>query len=406
MKPAKRPVTFFLILALIVALTVLPASAVIDPEKPLAQPGANSKQVLVKFKKGISEPSKHRINLKHGFEAVDEIPQLGIQVVRATKGTAKDKLREYQSESSVEYVELDHEIEAFETPNDTYFSRQWGMVKVSAPSAWDDSKGSATVKIAVLDTGVDQNHPDLAAKIVANKNFTSARSVDDLYGHGTHVAGIAAAITGNKSGVAGGSYSCALMNGKVLNDSGSGYTSWVASGIIWAADNGAKVINLSLGSAYPSTTLESAINYAWSKGAVIVAAAGNSGSSSQEYPAAYVNCIAVAATDQNDNKASFSTFGSWVDVAAPGVGIFSTVPNHKYKLRSSIGAYNYGSMSGTSMAAPHVAGLAGLVWTTPYGTSNVNVRDRIESTADTNTAGNTYSYYGLERINYDRAVSP
>jgi hypothetical protein len=145
--------------------------------------------------------------------------------------------------------------------------------------------------------------------------------------------------------------------------------------------------------------LQNAVNYAWNKGVVVVAAAGNNGNTARVYPAYYANCIAVAATDQNDAKASFSTYGSWVDVAAPGVSIYSTLPNHT----NSIGTMNYRYLSGTSMATPHVAGLAGLLWATSYGTSNTSVRSRIESTADAIAGTGTYWQYG--RINAYKAVT-
>jgi thermitase len=188
------------------------------------------------------------------------------------------------------------------------------------------------------------------------------------------------------------------MNVKVLGDDGSGYYSWVVKGIIWAADHGARVINLSLGGPEGSGTLQNAINYAWNKGCVVVAAAGNDGSGSPSYPAFYDNCIAVAATDSNDAKASFSNHGFWVDVAAPGVDIYSTLPNHK----NQIGPRNYGTLSGTSMAAPHVAGVAALVWATDFGTSNAAVRARIEDKAD--SIGSIGLNYDIERLNAFRAV--
>ncbi|MFC1924461.1 S8 family serine peptidase, partial [Chloroflexota bacterium] len=247
------------------------------------------------------------------------------------------------------------------------------------------------IDIAILDTGIDQDHVDLAAKIVANMNFTSSGTVDDNYGHGTHVAGIAAA--GN--GVAGIGFDSSLMNGKVLGDNGSGYYSWVASGVIWATDNGAEVINMSLGGTAYSSTLQSAIDYAWDNGVVVVAAAGNNGSSTQFYPAACTNCIAVAATSSSDSMASWSNYGDWVDVAAPGVSIYSTTINN-----------NYGYKSGTSMASPHVAGLAALVFTTEADASgngyrNDEVRSAIESSCD--DIG--LSGIGHGRINAYRAVS-
>jgi thermitase len=356
--------------------------------------------ILVKFKAGTGEATKREIHGRHRGSVVDELTQLGVQVVRIPAGKVLDRVGAYRSEKNVEFAEPDFIAEAIGAPDDLYFSNQWGMTKIQAPQAWDITTGDPSIKIAILDTGVDQNHEDLASKIVASKNFTTSGTVDDRYGHGTHVAGIAAAATNNGIGVAGVGYNSTIMNGKVLGDTGSGYYSWIANGIIWAVDNGAKVISMSLGGSSPSSTLESAVNYAWSKGVVLVAAAGNNGNTTPVYPAYYSNCIAVAATDSNDTKASFSTYGSWVDVAAPGVDIFSTLPNHTNK----IGILNYGSLSGTSMATPHVAGLAGLVWATSYGTSNTSVRNRIQSTADPVIGTGTYWQYG--RINAYKAVAP
>lgn len=356
-------------------------------------------QILVKFKGGTDAATQAEIHRKYGGAVVAEIRQLGVKVIRVPASSVPRKVSAYRGERAVEFAEPDFIAEAIGVPDDPYFSNQWGLIQVQAPQAWDTTTGSDSIKIAILDTGVDQNHEDFASKIVANRNFTSSRTVDDLYGHGTHVAGIAAAATNNGIGVAGLGYSSVIMNVKVLDDKGSGYYSWVASGITWAADNGAKVINMSLGGSSSSSALAAAVDYAWNNGVVVVAAAGNSGTSAPSYPAYYANCIAVAATDRNDAKASFSNYGSWVDVAAPGVSIYSTLPNH----RNKIGGTNYGSLSGTSMATPFVAGLAGLVWSTSYGTNNGNVRDRIQTTAD--QAGSMWSSYGIKRINACNAVA-
>lgn len=399
-----------LVLCLILSLIVF-AVPVLATGKTGASECAPDR-VLVKFKAGADEVVKKNIHAKHCGRVVDEIAALGVQVVEVPAGKVKEKVRAYKQENAIEYAEPDFVAEAVGLPNDPYFGKQWGLnntgqtggtpdADIDAPEAWDITTGDAGIKIAVLDTGVDQNHEDLAGKIVANKNFTRSRTVDDLYGHGTHVAGIAAAMTNNGRGVAGGGYNCTIMNGKVLGDTGSGYYSWIANGIIWAAENGAKVINMSLGGTEPSSTLEAAVNYAWTKGAVLAAAAGNSNTNDPLYPACYANCIAVAATDQNDAKAGFSSYGEWVDVAAPGVDIFSTLPNH----RNRIGILNYGSLSGTSMATPYVSGVAGLVWATGYGTDNVSVRSRIESTADQDLLP-IWTDYGIPRVNAYGAVQP
>ena len=312
-------------------------------------------------------------------------------------------------------------------PDDPHFGPyQWGLentgqnikdqvgtvdADVDGPTAWDNATGrtaAGAVEVAVLDSGIDQDHEDLSQKIVAQRNFTSSNAgdVEDRWGHGTHVAGIVGAVTNHGVGVAGGCPECVLMNGKVLNDDLNGAYSWYANGITWAADNGAKVINLSAGGSSPSKTLERAVNYAWSKGAVFVAAAGNSGTTSRLYPAYYQNAVAVAATDNKDQKASFSTYGSsWVDLAAPGENVFSTTPNHDFKNQTINGrSKNYDYGSGTSMSSPMVAATAALVWSTPHGTSNSSVRSRLQGTAD--KIPGTGTYWSAGRVNAANAVAP
>jgi len=230
---------------------------------------------------------------------------------------------------------------------------------------------------------------------VANVNFTDSTSYKDIYGHGTHVAGIAAAIPDNSIGIAGLGYDATIMNVKVLGDDGKGSYSWIAQGIVWAADNGAKVINMSLGGTSPSSTLEDAINYAWSKGAVVVAAAGNSGTSSPFYPACYSKAIAVAATDQIDKVPSWSNYGDWVDVAAPGNGIYSTLANS-----------SYGYKTGTSMASPFVSGLAALVFTVVRDTNgNRLLNDEVRTQIEANCDDIGVSGIGNGRINAYKSVS-
>ena len=375
-----------------------------------------SGQVLVKFKEGISPKAVEQELGKNRGKILSKVEKLGVLVVNVPRGV-EDKIAEALSKNPlVEYAEPDYLASALNhPPADPYFGNQWGLenngqdikgsvgtidADVDAPSAWHLSTGGG-VKVAILDSGIDQDHEDLFSKIVLQKNFTSSLTIDDLYGHGTHVGGTVAAITNNSVGVAGGCPDCVLMNGKVLGDNGSGAYSWVANGIIWAADNGAKVINLSLGGNSPSRTLESAVNYAWSKGVVVVAAAGNCGCQSKIYPAAYKNVIAVAATNNQDKKASFSSYGAkWVDLAAPGENIFSTFPNHPYAINKSLN-YDYGS--GTSMATPMTAAAAALIWSNPfYGTSASAVRLRLETTAD--KIPGTGTYWSAGRVNAEAAT--
>ncbi len=363
-------------------------------------------RILVKFRPGAAAGERAEVHRALGGRVLEEIAAIGVEVVSVPAGAELALVAAYARNPLVEYAELDHVAYAVGEPNDPYFDRQWGLsngndADIDAPEAWDLTRGSDSVLIAILDTGIDQDHEDLAGKLAGSKNFTRSRTVDDLYGHGTHVAGIAAAATDNGKGVAGVGYDSRLLNVKVLDDTGSGYYSWIAKGITWAADNGGKVINMSLGGSAQSRMLEEAVNYAWGKGVVLVAAAGNGGSSDPLYPAYYENCIAVAATDSNDQKASWSSYGAWVDVAAPGVSIFSTVPNHTSTLFGRVKP-PYAYASGTSMATPHVAGVAALVWAQYPNYTNGEVRTQIEATADKIAGTGTYWRYG--RVNACRAV--
>jgi len=217
------------------------------------------------------------------------------------------------------------------------------------------------------------------------------------------VAGIVAASYDNALGVAGTCPGCTILAGKVLNDSGVGSSSSLADGINWAVTNGAKVINMSIG-VRASRTLEAAINNAWSKGVVLVAAAGNGGNQTKIYPAAYPNVIAVAATDNKDVKASFSTYGaSWVDIAAPGVNVYSTLPNHKFVIGTQNNrSFGYDVGNGTSMSSPIVAATAALVWSVNPAADNTSIREKVESAAELIPGSGTYWARG--RVNACRAV--
>jgi thermitase len=372
-----------------------------------------SNEVIVKFKSGVGKSRKAAIHSRSGGLVTREIGALNIDVVEAPAGQQDALLARYLADPSVKYAEINGTYEAIGVSNDASLSSQWqfnnigqtgGAVDadIDAFEAWDVTDGSPSITIAILDTGIDQSHEDLAAKIVANANFSASGNVDDFFGHGTHVAGSASALSDNGIGVAGTCPQCSLMNVKVLADDGTGDWADIADGIVWATDHGAHVINLSLGDVVPSSAVEDAVNYAWAKGVVVVAAAGNDGEDTPFFPASYENVIAVAATDQNDNKAGFSQYGSWVDVAAPGANILSTAPDH-FSLLFLVPTV-YGTLSGTSMASPHVAGIAGLVWSTGLcGNDNACVRDRIESRADATPGTGLFWVHG--RVNALRSVS-
>ena len=379
-------------------------------------------EILVKFKDSASPHEVSEAHKKLGGRVKETIPVINVQVVDVGGKKLGEAVSAYARNSLVEYVEPNYIASAL--VNDDEFDRQWGLnntgqqtcntagdicvegtpdADVDAPEAWSITTGSPEVKIAILDSGIDQDHPDLMDKVEVDVEFTDSETSNDLYGHGTHVAGIAAANTNNEMGVAGVGYESSLMNVKVLGDTGYGAYSWIAEGIIWAADNGADVINLSLGGSRGSITLENAVNHAWQNGVVVVAAAGNSGNTRKLYPAYYQNCIAVAATNNNDVKASFSSYGSWVDVAAPGENVYSTFPNHPFYLQTVYGrSQNYDFGNGTSMSTPFVAGIAALVWAENPTLSNQDVRNRIEQTAD--AVVGTGSYWTWGRVNACNAV--
>jgi thermitase len=347
-------------------------------------------ELIVKFKAGTSTNAIKSLHAKAGA-LVAKTSKLGFQVVKFKSSSVAAMLKKYKANPNVEYAEPNYIYHAFWTPNDPAFStKQWGPQKVQADKAWDVTKGNSNVNIAIVDTGVQADHPDLSGKVINGWDFVYNDPIpNDANGHGTHCAGVAAAVTNNGVGIAGIAPNVKILAVRVLDANGSGTLENVANGITYAADHGAKVISLSLGGPSGSITLQNAVNYAWNKGAVIVAAAGNSGSSSPSYPAYYSNVISVAATDSNDKKASWSNYGSWVDVAAPGVNIYST-----YKGSS------YATLSGTSMATPHVAGLAGLL--ASQGRTNSKIREAIQNTADKISGTGKYWKYG--RINAYKAV--
>jgi thermitase len=281
---------FFVIVALVLALLLSTMGSFASAQAPVDTPGQAPDRILVKFQLGTLGEATANVLQRLGGKVIGVIPGIDVRVISVPQNQAVEKVRAYSAEKIVKFAEPDYIAKAILTPNDTYFTNQWGMTKIQAPEAWIVTTGSSDVKMAILDTGIDQDHPDLASKIVANKNLTTSSTVDDLYGHGTHCAGIAAAITDNGIGVAGVGFNTSLMNVKVLDDSGSGQYSWIANGITWAADNGAKVISMSLGGSSGSYTLQNAVNYAWNKGVVVVAAAGNNGNTARVYPAYYANC--------------------------------------------------------------------------------------------------------------------
>ncbi len=317
------------------------------------------------------------------------VPSLeGIHLLKAASDADVSSLVAiFQSNPAVDYAQPNYKQKILQVPNDEFYSIQWGPQKIQADLAWDITTGSEDVIIAVIDTGVDYNHPDLAANIWSDPItgqhgydfFNNDNDPMDDHGHGTHCSGIANAVTNNAIGVAGISWNSKIMALKFLSAAGSGDTVDGLRAIEWAVDHGADVLSNSWGGGPYEPPLQLAIDYADASGCVVVAAAGNSNTDRVFYPAAYNHVISVAATSRNDQRASFSNYGPSVDVAAPGVAILSTVPSSGAALRDPSG---YRLLSGTSMACPHVAGLAGLLLAGRPGLSTQEVESVLKASSD------------------------
>ncbi|MCZ2289619.1 MAG: S8 family serine peptidase [Anaerolineales bacterium] len=352
-------------------------------------------EILVRFDPTVPPDRIQRLLREANADIMFEINMLGVRVLKVPRGDVETVILKLRRRPEILFAEPNYYIYADDTyPNDPNYQTQYGLTNIRAPQGWDLSTGASWVTIAVIDTGVDLLHPDLMYKTIAGYDFVNNDTIpQDDNGHGTHVAGIAAAMSNNGEGIAGVSWGANIMPLKVLDGSGNGTYANVAAAIIWATDHGAQVINMSLGGLYPSATLEDAVIYAYTHGMVQVAAAGNSGSGSVLYPAKYAPVIAVAATDNFNTRAGFSNYGPEVDLAAPGVNILSLYPG---------GGYGY--RSGTSMAAPFVSGLAAILIGLPNNYDAGLVEMQMESTAlDLGTPG-WDTFYGAGLIQMDRAI--
>jgi subtilisin family serine protease len=304
-------------------------------------------------------------------------------------------------------AELDHWVSIAATYNDTYRSKQWALTALKAETVSASTKGSG-VTVAVVDTGVRSSHADLQGNVLSGTDIINpGTSADDDNGHGTHVAGIIAAIADNKKGVAGLAPKVKILPVDVLDRNGVGSSANVAKGILYATSHGAKVINLSLGSSQSSTAIASAVADAIKKNVLVVASAGNSGcgllGGRAEYPAAYPGVVGVGSVNSSLRRSSFSSCGSWVDVVAPGEGIISTMIHSSVGLGCASSA-DYCTLSGTSMASPYVAA-AGALAISKRGWGQSTVASRLASTAkDLGTAGKD-KYYGSGFIDPVKLIS-
>lgn len=353
-------------------------------------------RVLVKPADNAAENAVQAALNAVGAREVGRVPQIGVRILQVPEPAKARVIAALSNNPNFEFAEPDYIANVILTPNDPYYAAyQWHLPKVSAPTAWDTTTGSASVTIAVVDSGVEATHPDLAGRVLAGYDFANNDSnpADDN-GHGTAVAGVAAAQGNDGIGVAGAAWNVAILPVKTMNSSGSGSYSAIANGITYSADRGARIINLSLSGTYSSRTLQSAVNYAWNKNCVLIAAAGNNGSSTTIYPAAYPNVIAVSATTSADTLASFSSYGSFVDLSAPGQDI-----------TTSWSGGGYVTISGTSFSSPLTAGVAALALSVNPGLSNAQVSSLLTSNADDLGAAGYDIYFGAGRVNAARVVA-
>ena len=390
--PSSNPYRLATALPLMAAL--LPLFSQLAP----AAPGAPEfVQILVKPKASMTETTLNSLLRVRGAKQHGGVPALDVRIIRVPSVAAGQLLTALQHHHDVEYAEPDYTAEALGTANDPYFAQasQWHLSTIQAPAAWDITTGSNAVIVAVVDSGVRASHPDLAGKVLAGYDFI-ANDADptDENGHGTAVAGTVSPATNNQLGVAGVSWNTPILPVRVLDANGSGSYSSIASGITYSADKGARVINLSLGGTSSSRTLQDAVNYAWNKQAVLIAAAGNNGNNTLFYPAACANVVAVSATDSSDIRPGWSNFGSYVDVSAPGANIISLS-----------GADQYAAWNGTSFSCPVAAGVVALAASANPRLTNAQLVDiLVKNTDDIGSPGYDV-YYGSGRVNAYRAAA-
>ncbi len=355
--------------------------------------GANQKpptlvpdEIIVKFDQSVTDAQKENFKSKYGLLKKEDSYKKGEFVVYKHQNPATI-LSQLKNEPAVVYAEQNAYAYACMIPNDPLYIYQWNMTRIGMEYAWDLSTGSGAVA-AIIDTGVKQSLEDLAwTNFMPGWDFINNDSdPTDDNGHGSHLCGTVAQSTNNFIGVAGIAFNCTIMPVKVLDQNGAGTYASVANGIYYAADNGAHVINLSLGGSTSSTVLEDAVNYAWNNGVVLVCSAGASSTSTPMYPAAYEVCMAVSATNYLDESTSYTNYGPWIDIAAPGGdfvdytgdGLPEAILQNNFNSSGQEGYYYY---SGTSPAAAHVSGAAALVKACDPTLTNAEIREILQSTA-------------------------
>lgn len=359
-------------------------------------------------RQGLPRPPSARLlvsrgavaSMPPGARATGALPELGLVEVELPASSADGAVAAARARGYL--ADREQVFHALETPSDPLLAKQWALPKIGASTAWNREVGTTTpVMVAIIDTGIALDHPDLAGHVVAGENTVSGGSPQDDQGHGTHVAGIVGAATNNRTGVAGITWGASLLAVKVLGASGGGTSCQVLAGVVSAINAGARVLNLSLGAAGQCPAVfDVAFEYAAKRGAVVLAAGGNSGAGLNPVvtPAACEGAIAVSATAPDDTRADFSTFGWFIDVSAPGVQIMSTYFDAKTRKNT------YAPLSGSSMATPVVAGVAALIASKYPSWTPAQIRARLlTSVVDLGPKGRDDAF-GAGRIDAAKAV--
>ena len=366
------------------------------PTAAAAQPAATGAEqyargrILVMPRAGLSANEFAKILGQHGGRG-RKIGQSDLHIVDLpNNGSEKSVVERLAKNPHIKFAELDRAFKSNFAANDPYLGSEWHLDKVNAPAAWDLGQGSG-VTVAILDSGVEASHPDLAAQMVAGYNFFDGNNnTADVYGHGTAVAGVAAAATNNGVGVAGVAGKARIMPVRVSDTNGWAYTSTITQGITYAADNGARIANASFGGIAGSASIQNAAQYMKNKGGLVFVSAGNNGVDENITPT--TTLIAVSATDEWDNRTSWSSYGNFVSLAAPGI---------TYTTRTGA---SYGQAMGTSFSSPLAAGVAALVMSANPSLGSAEVEKVLFSTAADLGAAGRDNIYGYGRVDAGAAV--
>lgn len=351
-------------------------------------------ELLVQVKAGVAKEKADEALKGLGASEADEIAPIRVKRIKVPPQALEKVKAALAKHPLVNFVENNYLAQGGAVPNDPTYPSQWHLPIISAPQGWDITTGSSTIDIAIIDSGVDPTHPDLAGKLLPGYNFLVGNTdTHDVLGHGTAVAGTAAAISNNGIGVAGIAWQNPIMPLVVLDATDYASYANIAQAITYAVDHGVRVINISIGGSSSSSTLQNAVNYAWSKGAMIFASAMNNSTSTPYYPAACTNVVAVSATNSSDALASFSNYGNWITLSAPGDNIYTTNNGG-----------GYGLWYGTSFSSPLTAGVAALILSVNPTLTNAQVVDILKQNADDLGTPGYDPYFGYGRINVYKSL--